>query len=212
MPPTPTHDTRHNLHRQPRLHQIASAALLLGRRQRIWTRLVEASGAQPGDHVLDVGCGSGYFSTALAPAVMPHGTVTGIDPSEAMIRFSRDRATPEVYFEVATSTYLPFDDATFDVVVANFALSHRPLHELKDTLTEMFHVLRPGGRLLIADLRRPRMPPLRPRLPAHRAVGTAHPTKELQSLITTTGFTITGTGQRPLLHYVAALRAADNAT
>jgi 2-polyprenyl-3-methyl-5-hydroxy-6-metoxy-1,4-benzoquinol methylase len=59
-----------------------------GRRRRVYARIA----AQPGDRVLDIGCGGGYLARLLATAVTPGGRVTGLDPSAPAIGYARRRA------------------------------------------------------------------------------------------------------------------------
>ena len=191
---------------QPRLYEFVTTAVFLGRRNGIWDRLVAASGVVPGDRVLDVGCGTGYFTMRLAVAAMPGGAVTGIDPSESMVEYGRARAAADIAFEVATAQELPFGDGTFDVVASSMTIHHIPVGARPAALAEMYRVLRPGGRLLIADERPPESPILRRVL--RGLGGTADPNdlKRLRALVAENGFTITATGRHPLLHHIAARR------
>src|SRR2546421_8869339 len=70
---------------------IFGAIFLGGRRRRVFIRLAAESGARPGDAVLDVGYGSGYFTRVLAAAVAPDGTCHGVDPSGEAISNARRR-------------------------------------------------------------------------------------------------------------------------
>src|SRR4249919_2935006 len=72
-----------------RMYETFSKIAFLGRRRRVFARIVALSGAQPGDRVLDVGCGGGYLARLLAAAVTPNGQVTGIDPSSLAIIYAR---------------------------------------------------------------------------------------------------------------------------
>ena len=65
----------------PRAYELFANAWFLGQRARVFDRLVAASGAQHGERVLDIGCGTGYFSRRIAGAVSPDGAVIGIRPS-----------------------------------------------------------------------------------------------------------------------------------
>ncbi|MCA2260568.1 methyltransferase domain-containing protein, partial [Mycobacterium avium] len=72
----------------PRTYEWATNAWSLGLRARMWDRLVGLSGAEPGNRVLDVGCGTGYFTRRIARAVHPGGSVVGIDPSQSMVDYA----------------------------------------------------------------------------------------------------------------------------
>src|SRR5919202_1119356 len=69
----------------PRFYDAFANVFFFGRRRATFQRLIAAAGVQPGQRVLDVGCGTGYFAGLLASVVGPSGMVIGIDPSKAMI-------------------------------------------------------------------------------------------------------------------------------
>lgn len=95
--------------------------------------------------MLDVGCGEGRFCRMLAK----HGVaVTGIDPARALIEHARERDPHGTYLE-ADAANLPFDDSAFDLVVSCLSLIDIP--DVAAAIAEMARVLKPGGRLLIAN-------------------------------------------------------------
>lgn len=100
-----------------------------------------------GADVLEVGCGTGVLTRALAglPGV---GGVVGVDLAESLVARARELA-PGLRFERADARSLPFADASFDVVVFDSTLSHVP--EPERALAEAFRVLRPGGLLAAFD-------------------------------------------------------------
>src|SRR4051794_28327395 len=86
--------------------------------------LIDRARPQPGERVLDVGCGSGATSFAFAQKVMPGGHVLGIDISEPMLTVAR-RSTPArlaVDFAFADATVYPFDAASFDLLASRFGV------------------------------------------------------------------------------------------
>jgi SAM-dependent methyltransferase len=100
--------------------------------------------------VLEVGCGTGVLTRALAgrPEVE---TVVGVDLAASLLDKARELATglPSVRFEEADARSLPFSEASFDVAVFDSTLSHVP--EPERAVAEAFRVLRPGGLLAAFD-------------------------------------------------------------
>src|SRR5690242_16934852 len=75
----------------PRAYEVFGALCFAGRRNRAFTRLAELSGAEPGDRVLDVGCGTGYLTRHMATRIGPEGAVTGVDASPPVLDYARRR-------------------------------------------------------------------------------------------------------------------------
>ncbi|WP_433625855.1 methyltransferase domain-containing protein [Nocardia sp. CA-120079] len=136
---------------KPRGYLAVKSAFLLGRVGSLNNRLVELTGAVPGDHAVDIGCGPGQLVRALADRVGPAGRVIGIDPSREMIDYASGRAAPNCRFEVGAAQTLTLPDASVDVLTSTFVMHHIPQAQRTAALAQMFRVLRPGGRLLLAD-------------------------------------------------------------
>lgn len=129
----------------PRVYEMLSAAWYFGDRARIWDHLVAAAGARPGERVLDLGCGTGYFARKIAPVVGHSGVVVGIDPSPASLDYAAAHASPNSMFRPAQAQSLPFADASFDLVVSSLTFHHiSPEHRL-GAIWEALRVLRPGA-------------------------------------------------------------------
>ncbi|MEV6056520.1 methyltransferase domain-containing protein [Streptomyces sp. NPDC052107] len=196
----------------PRAYELFGALCFAGRRGRVFARLAELSGAVPGDRVLDVGCGTGYLTRHMAARIGPKGAVTGVDPSPPVLDYARGRnrrpgSAPCDYREgVAEALDLP--DASFDTVVTSLMLHHLPEELRPMALREMYRVLRPGGRLLVAEFRPPKSRIGRHLV--HSGAGDAmahHRVDLLDALVTDAGFELTGRGDlRPWLSYVQAQR------
>ena len=116
-------------------------------------RLVqEALSARPGERVLDVGCGSGFYVTELLDRVGREGSVTGVDSAPAMLAVAAKRAEgrDNVAFYEADATNLPVPDGTFDAALSVQVLEYVP--DATAALAEMHQALRPGGRVVIWDV------------------------------------------------------------
>jgi ubiquinone/menaquinone biosynthesis C-methylase UbiE len=121
------------------------------------TTTVDLALIAPGDSVLDVGCGTGEV-TLLAKTRAKYGKVYGIDPAPEMIAVARRKATRkglEIDFRVGVIEALPFPDSSLDVVTSSLMMHHLPEDLKARGLAEIYRVLKPGGRLLIADFMRP---------------------------------------------------------
>jgi ubiquinone/menaquinone biosynthesis C-methylase UbiE len=118
-------------------------------------KAVAAADFQPGERVLDVGCGPGVLTILAADRVGPTGEAHGIDPSPGMIKLARQKAMnarTSPAFRQAVIEDLPYPDATFDAVISSLMLHHLPDDVKGKGLAEIRRVLRPGGRLLAIDL------------------------------------------------------------
>jgi SAM-dependent methyltransferase len=116
-------------------------------------RLVRAAlGASPGERVLDLGCGPGFYCAELLDEVGATGSVVGVDGSQEMLGLAARRCEghDNVDFQVADATSLPLEDASFDGAVCVQVLEYVP--EVSAALAELHRVLRPGGRVVIWDV------------------------------------------------------------
>ena len=112
----------------------------------------EAVAAQPGERILDVGCGPGFYVAELLEEVGPEGAVIGIDGSESMLALAARRCEghDNVEFHEADATALPVADASVDAALSVQVLEY--VAEIGAALAELRRALRPGGRLVLWDV------------------------------------------------------------
>jgi ubiquinone/menaquinone biosynthesis C-methylase UbiE len=133
-------------------------------REEHWRPLLRArvlGGVPPGGHVVDVGAGTGTLAIAIALA-RPDVTVTAVDGDPEILALAQAKPGAEgVRWRGGLADDLPLGAATADAVVSSLVLHHLDLSTKQRALTQMRRVLRPGGRLHIADWGRPATPLLR---------------------------------------------------
>jgi ubiquinone/menaquinone biosynthesis C-methylase UbiE len=125
-----------------------------GRERDFREKVLHLAHLEPGESVLDVGCGTGTLAIAAKRHVGPTGTVHGIDASPQMIARASKKARKvgvEVFFKIGTAQALPFPEAQFDVVLSTLMLHHLPGKARHECACEMRRVLKPGGRVLAVD-------------------------------------------------------------
>jgi ubiquinone/menaquinone biosynthesis C-methylase UbiE len=128
----------------------AAVDLLRGAKLRSYELLQ----VQEGQQILDVGCGPGIDTVALAQRVGPTGRIVGVDRDPQMLAAANVYAAAEgvaawVTHRNADAAALPFDDNTFDACRSERLFQHL-LHP-EQVLTEMMRVTRPGGRVVVVD-------------------------------------------------------------
>ncbi len=144
------------------LHSAARYDLLvwlvtLGRGRAFREKVLRLARLEPGESVLDVGCGTGTLAIAAKRIVGPTGTVYGIDASPEMIARANKKARTtgnEVVFKNGLAQALPFPDAQFDAVLSTLMLHHLPHKARQGCASEIRRVLKPGGRVLALWKRR----------------------------------------------------------
>ena len=141
------------------LHSAARYDLQLwlatfGRERAIRERILRLARLEPGESVLDVGCGTGTLAIAAKRQVGPSGTAYGIDASPEMLARAKKKARKagiDVVLQNALAQALPFPDARFDAVLSTVMLHHLPRNARRQCAAEMRRVLKPGGRVLVVE-------------------------------------------------------------
>jgi ubiquinone/menaquinone biosynthesis C-methylase UbiE len=138
--------------------------------------------------ILDLGCGTGRYSEALAARF--HARVIALDPSEKMLEAARRKATGRVRYERASAEDLPLDSASVDMVFVSMVLHH--FRDRPRALAECRRVLKPGGRFFLRAGTRDRIGeyPYLPFFPRSRAILEVlmQSTAEIESLFADAGF------------------------
>ena len=128
------------------------ALYLIGDAVRRRAIVREALGASPGEGILDVGCGPGFYCAELLEDVGPSGSVVGLDGSAAMLALAARRCAghDNVEFLEGDASSLPVQDASFDAALSVQVQEYIP--DVRASLGELARVLRPGGRAVVFDV------------------------------------------------------------
>jgi ubiquinone/menaquinone biosynthesis C-methylase UbiE len=121
--------------------------------ERVQRAFVERAALQPGQRVLEIGCGTGNVSL-LAKRACPGAQVVGLDPDVQALgraRAKAARAGLEIRFDEGFADALPYADGSFDVVLSSFMWHHLPPDVQRASLRELRRVLSPAGSLQLID-------------------------------------------------------------
>lgn len=169
-------------------------------------RAITLASLQSGEMVLDVGCGTGTLAIEAARRVGRDGRVAGIDPgAEQIARASKKAARlnqklyPPIEFQIGVIEQLSFPDQTFDVVLSSLMMHHLPASLKRQGLAEIARVIKPGGRLVIADFTRKQE--RQGRAARFHAGGSS--AQELVALIKEAGFSQVETEEMPPVRFSA---------
>lgn len=108
--------------------------------------------ARPGDRILDVGCGPGFYTRELLDRVGPEGALVGVDQSPQMLAVARRRCAEHdnVSFEEGDATSLPVESESADRALCVQVLEY--VQDVQTALAQMHRAVRPGGRVVIWDV------------------------------------------------------------
>ena len=167
--------------------------LFRGKLRELRQRTADLARIQPGETVLDVGCGTGTLAMDVAPRVGTTGRVCGIDPGDRQIARARSKAARRnlsIEFQIGVIEHLDFPDQTFDVVLSTIMMHHLSDTLKRQGLAEIARVLKPDGRLVIADFAQASLgqrPEDRPTQPVRFGAGGSR-VQDLAALVKDAGF------------------------
>ena len=141
-----------------RLNHLLSLGTDKSWRRRALKQIITPSAPQK---ILDVACGTGDFSIAIAKAAHPHSRITGADLSQGMLDIMQKKVAKEgLQKQISTMRCncenLPFEDSSFDRVTIAFGI--RNFEHREAALREFARVLKPGGKIVILELSVPSKP------------------------------------------------------
>ena len=119
--------------------------------------LIEQADLQPGQQVLEIGCGTGNLTVMLKQR-HPRTDVVALDPDAHALDIARqkaERAHGTIQWVQGFGDAIPYPDSSFDRVLSSFMLHHLTQDEQRATLTDAFRVLRSGGSMHVVDFAAP---------------------------------------------------------
>jgi demethylmenaquinone methyltransferase / 2-methoxy-6-polyprenyl-1,4-benzoquinol methylase len=139
-----------------RVYDRMNSVMTAGMHHHWRERAADLAALQPGDRALDVATGTGDLARELERRTGP-GAVVGMDFAEAMLHIARSKA-PGIAFEQGNALALEYPDASFDAATVGFGA--RNFSDLRQGLSEMARVVKPGGRVVVLEITTPQRPPL----------------------------------------------------
>ena len=136
------------------VYDLMNGVMTAGMHHRWRSRAADLARVGPGSRALDVATGTGDLAVELASR---GAEVVGMDFSERMLELARAKA-PGLTFQAGDAQALTYDDASFDAATVGFGA--RNFGDLRQGLSEMARVVRPGGRVVVLEITTPEKPPL----------------------------------------------------
>lgn len=123
-------------------------------REQVFKRaLIQQANVEPGQRILDLACGTGTLAIWIKQA-FANAEVIGVDGDPAILQLATrkaERAAVSVRFDEAMSFALPYSESFFDCTFSSLFFHHLSWQDKRRTVKEIYRVLRPGGRLHVAD-------------------------------------------------------------
>lgn len=133
--------------------------LRLGMREQTFKgQLIHQAKIQPGQRVLDLGCGTGTMTVLIKQSV-PGAEVIGLDGDPKVLEIARSKAATagvNLAFDYGMAYQLPYPDGSFDRVLSSLVFHHLVSEDKRRTIGEVYRVLQPGGEFHIVDFGIPR--------------------------------------------------------
>lgn len=156
--------------KEERVHQVFQSiykkydlmnSVISFQRHKAWRKdTMKIMQVQKGNRALDLCCGTGDWTIALAEAVGENGQVIGLDFSENMLKVGQEKIQHlqlnQANLVLGNAMELPYDDASFDFVTIGFGLRNVP--DYMQVLAEMHRVVKPGGKVVCLETSQPTMP------------------------------------------------------
>ncbi|HNB54383.1 MAG TPA: methyltransferase domain-containing protein [Anaerolineales bacterium] len=194
------------------LYDIIVSLLFGGQEKQYREAIIRLANIQPGEKVLDVGCGTGKMALA-AQKKAPTAKIYGRDASPEMIARAQQgaaKAKANVDFRLGLVEAIDFPDNSLDLVLSNFMVHHLPDSLKVKAFAEIYRVLKPGGRLQITEFEPPRkglkMHILNRAIPGMMQIDT----HQIPPLLTQAGFTDVSLGSsgHPMATVVTGKKSA----
>lgn len=120
-------------------------------------QLVKQANIQPGQRVLDLGCGTGTL-TILIKQTQPQAEVVGLDGDPSVLAIAREKAERSgiaITWDQSMAYEMPHPDGSFDRVLSSLLFHHLSSDNKKRALAEIWRVMKPGGELHLVDFGKP---------------------------------------------------------
>ena len=138
------------------VYQFVTKALSFGRDSAWKRKLIQCLPAMKNPHCLDLACGTGDITCALAEKYSG-GSIIGLDINEKMLTLAKTKSTfSNVRFILGDMSQTGFEDDRFDLITGGYALRNAP--SIPETLKEVFRILKPGGYCALLDFSKSRRP------------------------------------------------------